>query len=135
MITAVDTNVLLDVFLGDDTYGPRSREALRQARDLGGLIAGDVVWAETLAAFAHPDQGVMGLEAIGIAFDATTEGAARLAAEAWRDHRAQGGQRKRIVSDFLVAAHARERADQLLTRDRGFYRRYFSDLTIVDPST
>jgi hypothetical protein len=37
------------------------------------------------------------------------------------------------VPDFLVGAHALERADALLTRDRGFYRRYFKGLRIIEP--
>ena len=36
--------------------------------------------------------------------------------------------------DFLIGAHALECADALVTRDRGFMRRWFSDLKIVDPS-
>ena len=35
MITAVDTNVLLDVFLLDERYGHDSRERLRTAYDAG----------------------------------------------------------------------------------------------------
>jgi predicted nucleic acid-binding protein len=45
-----------------------------------------------------------------------------------------GGSRTALVPDFLVAAHAAVRADRLLTRDRGFARRYFRRLRIVDPS-
>ena len=33
MITAVDTSVLLDVFLADDRYGEQSKERLRAAYD------------------------------------------------------------------------------------------------------
>jgi len=59
---------------------------------------------------------------------------ARRAAAAWGEYRRRGGPRSRIVSDFLVGAHALEQADRLLTRDRGFYRTAFEDLTILDPT-
>ena len=40
-----------------------------------------------------------------------------------------------IVPDILVGAHALECADALITRDRGFMRRYFSKLKVIDPSS
>jgi predicted nucleic acid-binding protein len=54
MITAVDTNVLLDVFTDDPTFGAGSLAALRACLAEGSLVACDVVWAELIAAFPDP---------------------------------------------------------------------------------
>jgi predicted nucleic acid-binding protein len=55
---------------------------------------------------------------------------ADLAGATWREYRRRGGSRTRVVADFLVGAHAQVRGGRLLTRDRGFFRRYFKDLRV-----
>jgi predicted nucleic acid-binding protein len=38
--------------------------------------------------------------------------------------------RQHIISDFIIGAHALTQAELLLSRDRGFYKKYFKDLRI-----
>ena len=135
MITAVDTNILLDVFGADARFGPLSAEAIRACLRDGSLLASDVVWAETAAVFRDPRRFEHAMSTLPVAFSAVTQAAALRAAIAWRRYRASGGPRLRIAADFLIGAHALTVADCLLTRDRGFYRRYFTGLRVIDPTS
>lgn len=135
MITAVDSNVLLDVFTGDPAFGSRSRGAIQRARREWRLIVCEVVWAEVTASFGEPTPAREAMERIGVEFSPLTEHASSSAGQAWRRYRKEGGTRARLIPDFLIGAHAEAVADRLLTRDRGFYRTYFKDLRILDPTT
>ena len=134
MITAVDTNVLLDVFLADPTFGMPSRRALRAAIQDGALIASDVVWAETVASFSSEDEAAQMLDRLRVRLVPSNLASASVAGTTWRAYRRAGGRRKRMIADFLVGAHASVHADRLLTRDRDFYGSRFRDLKILDPS-
>lgn len=135
MITAVDTNVLLDIFGGDPRYRDGSLRAVRRSVAEGALVACEVVWAEVLAATSDPGAAEAALLRVPVRYVATDAQAARRAAAAWGDYRRRGGPRTRIIPDFLIGAHAIVHADRLLTRNRGFYRTAFADLTILDPSS
>ncbi len=134
MISAVDSNVLIDVFLPDATFGPRSRRALTRCIADGALVACDVVWAEVSAAFPSVEAAGAAMRQLGVGFDPLSLDAAGLAGMKWRKYRRAKGRRDRLVPDFLVGAHAAARADRLLTRDRGFYRTYFGELRLIDPT-
>lgn len=133
MISAIDTNVLLDVLGADPAFGERSRQALKACANEGVLVACDPVWAELAGLFDDSESASEALDDAVIAFDSLSRQAALVAGQAWSEHRRRGGRRGRVVADFLVGAHAAVQADRLVTRDRGFYRAYFADLEILDP--
>jgi len=134
VITAVDSNILLDILGADPTYGPASANSLRSSAGEGRLIACDVVWAEVAGSFASAQAAREALELLDLEFSAPTVEAALEAGIAWRSYRQHGGARTRVTADFLIGAHALCQADRLLSRDRGFYRSYFKRLSVVDPS-
>jgi len=57
-----------------------------------------------------------------------------LASGVWRLYRQQGGPRRRILSDFFIGSHAMTQANRLVSRDRGFYRKLFPSLSVIDPA-
>ena len=129
MITAVDTSVLLDVFLADDRYGEQSKEQLRAAYDSGAIIICDIVYAELVPAFR--DRAVLdrALQEINATTSPVDAAIAYDAGVRWMRYRQAGGPRKRIITDFLIGAHAVAVAQTFLTRDRGFFSTYFPELS------
>ena len=105
--TSVDSNVLLDVFVPDPTFGPLSRDALRRCLSEGGLVACDVMWAEVSATFSSSELAARTLETLGVTFAPLDMKAAALAGDAWRSYRRRGGERER-VSPTLSSAHTRD---------------------------
>lgn len=133
MITAVDTNVLLDLLTGDPRHGPASVAALRRTAADGALIASTVVWAEVIGAFEDVRAVTDRLDRLGVELIPDDREVAQAAGRVYGAYRAAGGTRRRILPDFLIGAHALVHADRLLTRDRGFYRERFDRLTILEP--
>lgn len=131
MITALDTSVLLDVLVNDPRHADRSEALLFQVYQQGSLIISPAVYAELVPQARHRDELDGWLQRVRIKVVPFTADHAYTAGVAHAAYRKAGGKRQRILADFLIGAHAFHEANQFLTRDRGFYRRYFSGLTIL----
>lgn len=136
MITALDSNVLIDLLGEESRFTAPSIEALDAARLRGALIICAPVAAEIGSYFPSDKVMAKTLGAMGIALDELPLAALHLAGTVFVRYRQRSTKPKnRMLVDFLVGAHALHRADRLLTRDRGYYRTYFPRLQVVEPGS
>ena len=136
MRTAIDSNVIVAPWSIEPTAS-RMAVLLRGARAAGPLTIAAPVWAELHAApGATPELVTRFLDDTGIEGDFDLDervwrrASEAFAAYAVRRRASAGGEPKRLLVDFLVGAHACERADRLLTLDPQRYRQAFDDLRI-----
>lgn len=137
MRTAIDTNILSAVFIGE----PLARSITSRLQALAAnstFVASPVVFAELSAA-----NGMSPLRAMNFLeqWDVTVHWvlaeatwslvADRYAQYAERRRRAGGGEAKRLLADFLVGAHALATGAQLYTLDKRRYQTDFPDLRLI----
>jgi predicted nucleic acid-binding protein len=131
MICAVDTNILLDVLLPDPKLGESSLDKLEKAYARGALVICEIVYAELVPQFPDRQSLDRTLEKMEIGVALLTKDSAYLAGRHWHDYRRSSGKRQRIITDFLIGAFAELQAESFLTRDRGFYGKYFKNLRLA----
>ena len=132
---AVDSSIIIDVIYDDPVFGEASGIALSEAVDSDDVVICDAAFAE-ICSYSEPIEPLLEtLSRSGIRFSALTEQSAIRAGIMQQRFRKRGGKRnERVVSDFLVGAHALLQCNALITRDQGFFRDYFKGLKIINPA-
>lgn len=142
MITAVDTNILFDILLPDENHVFNSKRLLEEHASKGQLIICEIVYAELASQFGSEKETNTFLSDTGIRLVNSSEKSLAVAGERWRSYLKNRKPfacpqcnypisfRQRVLSDFIIGAHALAYAEHLLSRDRGFYKTYFKDLKI-----
>lgn len=137
MRTAVDTNVISALWSGEPAAS-RVAARLEQAHAQGGVVISAPVYAELLAhpsATAHFVNNFLADTGIVVDFDLDEpvwrRAAGSFALYAHRRRLSQGGSPKRLLADFIIAAHALLQADRLMTLDAKRYKQDFPKLRLV----
>jgi predicted nucleic acid-binding protein len=135
--TALDTNVLSALWSGEP-LASRMANQLADAHARGGLVVCGPVYAELLA---HPSatrnfvDGFLTDTGITVDFDLGEEvwrqAGKSFALYAQRRRKSSGGSPKRLLVDFVIAAHALLSADRLMTLDASRYIKDFPRLQVV----
>jgi predicted nucleic acid-binding protein len=137
MTTWVDTNVAVALWEADHTLQGVAVRELTEASRAGVVAISGCVYAEFVAGPNRPLDAIWAFlhEAeIDVVWDAG-EDVWRLAAERFSQYaerrRADRGQPKRFMADFLIGAQATVRGGRLLTFDRRIYAAAFPELILV----
>ena len=156
MITAVDTNIILDILIPDEPFSLSSKALLDHHVSIGQLIMCEVVYAELAARFLSENELKTFLMETGIRLTYSNEKSLYLAGTRWAEYVRKGNKdlvscstcdktfgvgcpqcktpftkRLHVLADFLIGAHALTHADCIISRDLGVYKTYFRDLRVV----
>lgn len=133
MDTAVDSSVLWSIFKSEPDSEDWLR-ALQRCAGEGALVVCEIVVAEVSPLFESSQTLCDRLDSLAVTIAPSGMKAWFLAGQTFKKYRANGGPREHLIPDFLIAAHAQTQAQRLAARDRGYLRRYFPQLELVQPS-
>jgi predicted nucleic acid-binding protein len=135
---SLDTNILISLLNEEEDLSQRALDAMEDSRRLGRLVVSGPVYAELLGlpsrAQAILDEFFLagGIE-IDWRYEEPLWRAAGAAFQSYSMRRMADskGFPRRILTDFLIGAHALVRGYTLLTFDRRIYAAAFANLAII----
>ena len=132
-MTLIDTNVLIDVLIGDATWQSWSAQMLDQRSLQGLLLVSDIAYAELSSRFDFERDLNFALTSLDVIHRQIPKLALFVAGQAFQRYRRAGGPRLSLLPDFFIGAHAQVEGLPILTRDTRRYRTYFPDVQLIAP--
>jgi predicted nucleic acid-binding protein len=129
----VDSNVLLDVFEDNATWGDRSESMLDQMNETHTLIINPIIYSEVSIGFRDIAQLEDVLERGGIWMREIPKESLFLAGKAFLKYRKRKGAKSTALPNFFIGAHAAVAKVSLLTRDPKRIRSYFPSADVIAP--
>jgi len=127
----VDTNIILDILGADTLFGPGSRQVVTECAEKGVLVINPVIFAEVGACLESLEELNALLPQDLFRRDDLPWEAAFLSGQAFSRYKRAGGQKKRMLADFLIGAHAAVQGFDIITRDTGI-QKYFQ-INVINP--
>jgi len=155
MISAVDTNILLDIIIPNQSFVKSSLEKLESTARKSKIVICEIVYSELASQFHNQTELNSFLSDTHIEIVWSNKESLFLASRLWLKYREQRPEKiycpdcgkqihavcshcgsqinlpRRMLNDFIIGSHAITFADLFITRDLGFYKKYFSGIKIL----
>ena len=132
MTTALDSSVLWAIIRREPGH-QRWLQTLIEAASAGPLIISPVAFAEIAPSTSDEGELLNFLARLAVTYEPISPAAAHLAGLTFKRYRQAGGPREHLVPDFIIAAHAQTHAGRLAAIDRGYLRKWFPTLQLLQP--
>lgn len=156
MTIAIDTNILFDILLPDPKFKDSSLNLLKDYSKSNKLIISEIVYSELASQFNEQYLLDLFLSDSNIFIKNTGKDGLWIASKVWNDYNKNRNtklqcnncghfqnyycnkcnklikSKQHIIPDFIIGGHAIENSNKLISRDRGFYRKYFTELEIIN---
>ncbi len=155
MTIAIDTNILFDILLPDPKFKDSSLELIKKFSKSDRLVISEIVYSELASQFNKKPLLESFLSDVNIFIKTTSKEGLWIAAKVWAHYNNKRNKKlqctncgnlqtyyceqcneiikskQHIIPDFIIGGHATENGNVLITRDRGFYKKYFKNLKII----
>ena len=138
MTTSIDTNIFIALWDDLDTLNNRAQRSLDRVYSEGGLVISGAVFAELVAGPQRSSRMIeQFLDDTGISIEWNiNERVWRSAGAAFQSYsrrrrKQKQSEPKRLLTDFIIGAHALENGHRLLTLDNRVFRAAFPKLSVL----
>ena len=129
----VDTSVLVDVLQDDPQWADGSIGQMRAQASIHPLAINPVIYADLSLSFSTLEALDGVVATLALELRQIPRSALFLAAKAHVQYRRRGGNKRQVLPDFFIGAHAAVEGWPLLTRDASRFRSYFPTLKVLAP--
>jgi predicted nucleic acid-binding protein len=129
----VDANVLLDVFENDPDWAAWSQDKLEAASTTDTLVINPIIYSELSIAFARIEELEAVIAEASLTVEPIPHEALFLAGKAFLKYRRARGNKRSVLPDFYIGAHAAVMQWPILTRDVSRYQSYYPTVALIAP--
>jgi len=129
----IDSCVLLDLFTNDVHWADWSENALERYSQTNTLYINSIIYTEISIGFSKIEGVESAIGDLGLKVLEMPREALFLAGKVFLEYRKNKGTKTSPLPDFYIGVHASVSELNLITRDPGKYKTYFSKIKLIQP--